>query len=197
MANALVVTAHPLAESLTATFAEAAETALRRAGHDVTLLDLAARGFDPRLTAEERQSYYAQSYDAARVAEETDLLRQTDILVLVFPTWWFSPPALMKGFFDRVFAPGVAYDHAADLSALEPRLTRLRRVTVITTLGSPWWIDRLVMRRPVRRVIATGLIGACAPQAKTRYLALYKAEKPAAVDIARFKTRIVQALSGD
>lgn len=196
MAHALVVTAHPLAESLTATFAETAASSLRQAGHDVTVLDLAARGFDPRLTAGERQNYYAQTYDAGLVAEETGLLRQADILVLVFPTWWFSPPALMKGFFDRVFAPGVAYDHAADLSTLEPRLTKLSRVTIITTLGSPWWIDWLVMRRPVRRVIATGLIGACAPQAKTRYLALYKAEKPAPADIARFKTRIVQALSG-
>lgn len=195
MAKALVVLAHPLAGSLCGHFAEIARDALAAAGCETTLLDLAREGFDPRLTAAEREAYYAPPHDFPGVAREAALLLDAEILVLVFPTWWFAPPALMKGFLDRVFAPGVAFDHGADFGPIRPRLTRLRKAVVVTTLGSPWWVDRLVMRRPVRRMFRWGVFKACAPQARFDYLAFYAAEDPAKARVDRFAARIRAALA--
>jgi NAD(P)H dehydrogenase (quinone) len=64
----------------------------------------------------------------------------------------------------------------------------------ITTLGSPWWVDRLVMGRPVPRVLRRAVIGACAPQARVDFLSLYSAEKPSAERLRRFEDRIRRRL---
>ncbi|MBK8457479.1 MAG: NAD(P)H-dependent oxidoreductase [Phyllobacteriaceae bacterium] len=92
MAKALVVLAHPLEKSLCGHFAFVARDALIAAGHQTAFLDLARDGFDPRLTAGERAAYYAPPHDFPAVAREATLLAEAEILVLVFPTWWFSPP---------------------------------------------------------------------------------------------------------
>lgn len=186
----LLVIAHPLPKSLCAHLAGRAEAALRAAGHEVTREDLYASGFDPVLSRDERRVYYAPDYAATAVAEQVARLREAEALVLVFPTWWFAFPAMLKGWFDRVWAPGVAYDHAADLGAIRPRLDNLRRVLAVTTLGAPGWVDWLIMRRLVRRVLKTAILGTCAPRARFEMLSLYRAEKTTPADIEAFAARI-------
>jgi putative NADPH-quinone reductase len=192
----LLVTAHPLPDSLCAHLAGRAEAALRAAGHEVTREDLYASGFNPVLSAEERRAYYAPVYDAARVAGEVARLTQADALVLVFPTWWFAFPAMLKGWFDRVWAPGIAYDHAADLGAIRPRLEKLRRVLAVTTLGAPGWVDWLVMRRPVQRVLKIAILGTCARHARFEMLSLYRAEAVTPARAEAFAAKIEAALRG-
>ena len=104
-------------------------------------------------------------------------------------------PAILKGWIDRVFAPGIAFDHASDFGPIKPRLTNLKKVVVITTLGSPAWIDWLVMRRPVRRILKTAVFGLCAPQAKFSMLSLYKAENPPDQRIEHFRKVLIRALN--
>lgn len=191
----MVVIAHPLHDSLCHALAARAITALRAAGHEVVVEDLCA-GFDPRLSASERASYYAPHFDAAAVRGEADRLLAAEALVLCFPTWWFGFPAVLKGWFDRVWAPGVAYDHASDLGPIRPRLAGLRRTLAVTTLGSPWWVDRLVLRRPVRRVLKTALLGTCAPACHFEMLSLYGAEKLAPAQVEAFGRRVEAALAG-
>ncbi len=190
----LLVTAHPLADSLCASLAARARQALEAAGHQVIVEDLYANGFAPALSAAERASYYTGPFDGSLVQAEIDRLRSAESLVLVFPTWWFSFPAMLKGWFDRVWAPGHAYDHASDLGAIQPRLTQLKRALAITTLGSPWWVDRLVMRQPVRRVLKTALLGTCAPQARFEMLSLHRAERLAPEQVQRFARRVAVTL---
>lgn len=101
----------------------------------------------------------------------------------------------MKGFFDRVFAPSVAFDHAPGFGPIVPRLTGLKTVIVITTHGGPGWHDWLIMRRPLTRMLKWGLIKPCAPQASFRHLAFYSAENPAAERVNAFVGRIASALS--
>lgn len=191
----LVVHAHPLPASLTRHFCDLARTALAANGHDIHFLDLYAVGFDPRLTAQERASHYEPVYDTSLIGAEAAELRAAEMLVLVFPTWWFGLPAILKGWIDRTFAPGVAFGHRADFGPIKPLLTNLRRVVVITTLGSPWWADWLVMRRPVRRMLKTAVTGACAPQARFSYLAFYGADKPSPQRVAAFAESLTKALS--
>lgn len=193
---AVVVLAHPLPGALSHRLAATAVAALSGAGHETTLLDLYADGFDPRLTREEREGYYAMpARPDAALARHKALLADADALAFVFPTWWFGPPAILKGWIDRVFAPGTAFDHGADFGPIVPRLTRLRHAAVVTTLGTPWWVDRLAMRRPVRRVFGTAVIGACAPQARFSYLPLYAAETLTEARIAAFESKVAAALA--
>lgn len=99
----LVVTTHPLSESLCKHLAEHAVRRLKAMQHDVVVEDLYAEKFDPVLTEGERESYYSVSYDASKIAGEVKRLQEAEALVLLFPTWWFSFPAMLKGWFDRVW----------------------------------------------------------------------------------------------
>ena len=119
----------------------------------------------------------------------------SEAIVLVFPTWWFGFPAILKGWFDRVWLPGIAFDIAPETAALIPRLSRLRHIVAITTLGSPRWVDWLVLRQPVKRILKTAIAASCAPQARFRYLAQHSAETLDKRQFDAFATRIRRTLS--
>ncbi len=191
----LVVLAHPVADSLCHTLAQCAIRTATAAGHEVEVEDLYQSGFSPSLTVAERLSYYDAPFDASALEKQVGRLRSAEALVLAFPTWWFGFPAILKGWFDRVWAPGIAYDHAADLGAIQPRLDRLRHTLAITSLGSPWWVDRLVLRQPVERTLKTALLGTCAPSSKFEMLSLYKAERLTTPQVQAFCSRIEKAIT--
>jgi putative NADPH-quinone reductase len=189
--RALVVLAHPLSDSLCAHLAQQTVEALRSRGATVDVVDLYAEAFQPALTAEERRLHYATPEPGADVVAMQQRLAAADTLVLVFPTWWFSLPAMLKGWFDRVWAPNFAFENG---TPIKPLLTGLNSCLVVTTLGSPWWIDRLVMRQPVKRVLKTGLVFACAPQARFHMLSLHETETADPARVARFVSRLRQAV---
>lgn len=191
----LVVIAHPLNESLCQAMARSAIDTLSSAGHTVVVEDLYAAQFPPALTSTERHSYYRPPFDASSVQAQADRLLNAEALVLVFPTWWFGFPAILKGWFDRVWAPGIAYDHASDFGPITARLHHLRNVCAVTSLGSPWWADKLVLRQPVRRILKTALLGTCAPSCDFKMLSLYNAEKLSAEQVQAFCARIRTTLS--
>lgn len=99
-AHALWVFAHPRGDSLNATLRDAGVARLRADGWSVDVADLYAEGFDPILVDE--------GGDDVR-AEQRRLLA-ADLVVLQFPLWWYGPPAMLKGWIDRVFERGFAYD---------------------------------------------------------------------------------------
>lgn len=191
----LVVIAHPLGDSLCHALAAKASAALAGAGHELRVEDLYRNQFSAALGAAERASYYAPRYESAAVQSEIDRLRAAEGLVLCFPTWWFGFPAMLKGWFDRAWAPGLAYHHADDLGPIKPGLHGLRRVLAITSLGSPWWVDRIVMRQPVKRVLKTAILGTCAPAARLEMLSLYKSERLDGAQVGRFVARIEARLA--
>ncbi len=192
--NCLVIVAHPLKNSLCGHLASEAITCLQERGYKVTVTNLYEAKFDAALSTEERTSYYSASYDAGGVSSEISQLKAAEMLVLIFPTWWFGFPAVLKGWFDRVWAPGHAYDHASDLGAIKPRLENLRETYVVTTLGSPWWVDYFVMWRPVYRTLRIALLGTCARQSSFKMLSLYKSEKASPVRVERFVRKIKKLL---
>ena len=157
--HCLVVKAHPLSESLCSSLTQRAVNTLQEAGHEVGVEDLYAEAFGASLKAAERQSYYEGKYSDEEVSGQISRLLAAEAIVLVFPTWWFGFPAILKGWFDRAWAPGVAYDHADQYGPIKPRLSGLRHMLAVTSLGSPWWVDRLVLRQPVKRVLKTAIVG--------------------------------------
>lgn len=190
----LVVKAHPLSESLCSTLTERAVRALQERGHSVEVEDLYAQEFAAALTAAERRSYYAGPYFAQQVAPQTKRLLEAEAIVLVFPTWWFGFPAMLKGWFDRVWAPGIAYEHADQYGPIKPRLTNLRYLLAVTSLGSPWWVDMFVLRQPVKRVLKGAIVGTCAPQCRVRMLSLYKSERLSSARVEQFALRLERVL---
>ena len=192
----LIVIAHPLAESLCHRLAQTAIETLRDLGHDIQVIDLYQQDFAPALTMAERQSYYEGAFAAQAVQPQVEQLLWAEALVLVFPTWWFGFPAILKGWFDRVWAPGVAYDHASDFGPIRPRLAALKRVLAITTLGAAWWVDWLVLWRPVQRILKLAILGACAPSCRLQMLSCYKAETLSPQKVAGFQQRIRAKLAG-
>ncbi|MDX5433541.1 MAG: NAD(P)H-dependent oxidoreductase [Halomonas sp.] len=190
----LVITAHPLSRSLCASLTQRAVDSLKAMGHTVEVENLYAEKFDAALTEVERRSYYDGPYAAQQVEAQIERLLAAEAVVLVFPTWWFGFPAILKGWFDRVWAPGVTYDHADRYGPIKPRLTQLRHLLAITSLGSPWWVDRLVLRQPVKRVLKTAIVGTCAPQCRLDMLSLYQSEQLSPQQVERFERRIERAL---
>src|SRR5271169_6797345 len=104
-----VVFAHPSPASFAAAVRDRVVSALVAQGHDVDELDLYAAGFDPVLTPAEWAAHVQGAAHLTGAGSEAERLRKADALVLVFPTWWFGLPAILKGWFDRVWAPGVAF----------------------------------------------------------------------------------------
>ena len=186
----LVVSAHPLRDSLCRRLTAAVLSELEAAGCGYELLDLYEQRFSPVLTPDERKSYYQKTFDTSGVEDEIAQLRRAQAIILVFPTWWFGFPAMLKGWFDRVWAPGIAFQHADDLGPIRPLLHQLRWVFCVTTLGCPSWVDRLALRQPVRRVLKTAIVRTCAPLAAFSMMTLYNAEKVPRQRVERFEVAI-------
>ena len=191
----LVVKAHPLSESLCSSMTERVVELLRANGHEVMVEDLDAQQFDPAMTPSERASYYDGLYTTQFVAAHVEHLRSAEAIVLIFPTWWFGPPAVLKGWFDRVWGPGVAYDHSKGYGPIKPRLHSLREMLVVTTLGAPWWVDRIILRQPLKRIIKIAIVGTCAPKCRFQMLSMYKCESLTPAQVEGFWLRVKRALA--
>jgi putative NADPH-quinone reductase len=152
----LLVYCQPRADSFCAALRDAAAAALGAAGHAVEVRDLYAEGFEPALSPKERGGYYDEAANRrGRIEDHAAALRRAEALFLVYPTWWFGPPAMLKGWLDRVWLPGVAF-RLGGPGVLRPLLTNIRRIGVVTTYGSPRWLLWLV-GWPDRRLVGRGL----------------------------------------
>lgn len=195
--NVLVVLAHPLRDSLCHRLAEHVSDELRWAGHDVVIEDLYARDFDPALSSIERRRYNAPDYRAeGDMRRPIERLSAAEAIVLVFPTWWFGLPAILKGWIDRAWVPDIAFDHHQDVSVLKPLLGNLRHLVAITTLASPWWLDWFLLGRPVAKMFKYALLPSCAVDCRFRMLSLYRSDRIGETRIRGFTARISQVLSG-
>ena len=184
--RAMVVFAHPCEESFSAALHGVVVDTLRGRGWEVDDCDLYAEGFSPVLTAAERRGYHEVGPNTAPVQAYVDRLRAAQALVLVFPVWNFGYPAMLKGFFDRVFLPGVAF--RLEDGQVRPNLTHVRKLAAVTTYGG----NRLraaLAGDPPRHVVKRAVWHVCRPD-KMRYLALYDMNRVADAGRARFLGRV-------
>jgi NAD(P)H dehydrogenase (quinone) len=179
----LFVHAHPVPESFnTALLAAALETA-RVQGHDVRLIDLHGEGFNPVMSAEERRGYTEDVPIPADLVQHVEALQWAEGLILVYPTWWYAQPAILKGWMDRVWRPGIAFTLHEEGQRLRPALANIRLIGVITTFGSPWWFWTFLMGAPGRKIILRGLRFCTHARTRTFWLGLHAIEEQA--DLAR------------
>ena len=132
MPSHLVVLGHPGPDSFNAAIANRYVEAIRAVHQDAVLRDLYALGFDPLLKEAERTSNGADG-TSSEIQVELDLLRQCDVLTFVYPLWFGMPPAIIKGYIDRVLGTGFRVD---DLAQSPKGVLRGKQLAVITTSGS-------------------------------------------------------------
>jgi NAD(P)H dehydrogenase (quinone) len=185
----LVVFAHPVEDSFAAALRNSVVAGLTSAGHTVDLCDLYREDFDPRLSSSERLVYREPPANQAGVADHVRRLQQADGIIFVFPSWWYGMPAILKGYFDRVWLPGVAFTFGAQ--SIQPLLTGLRVFGVVTTTGAPEWFTRLYMGNPSRKVLMRGLSRLLPWGGVDRFwLALYGMDRSTPQQRARFLDKV-------
>ena len=190
-----VVHCHPLTDSFNhALFRVIVDQLQQR--HQVITTDLYRERFSPVMTEAERRSYYQPSYAGDEVAPLIQQLRQADGIIFCFPHWWFSMPAMLKGYFDRVWAPGTAFTHDLDGGRIKPLLTNIKLFGVVTTYGSPWWITRIVMQDPGRKVLFRALKPMCGPGVRSFYLAHYDMDRSTPASRQAFAERVRRTIAG-
>ena len=183
---------HPVPESFHGAIRAVALAGLARAGHDVDHCDLYAEGFNPVLGPAERRSYHDLADNRRGVETYAERLQQAEALILQFPTWCFGAPAMLKGFFDRLFIPGVAFE-LGDGGQVRPSLTKLRKIAGLVTYGRPrlaaWW-----MGDPPRSLVTRYLRWFAAPHATVSYHALYGLNTAGDSDRRAFLVRVEHAM---
>jgi NAD(P)H dehydrogenase (quinone) len=191
----LVVFCHPVRESFARALLDRCVADLQRAGHEVTVKDLYAEGFAPVLSADERRDYENIEHNQQVVAGEVAALRAARGLLLIHPTWWYGMPAMLKGWFDRVWIPGVAFGLDNQRGISIHTLSNIDRLMVVTTYGAPRWFIRLWMGDPGRKVMLRGLRPLLARGCRSSWSALYAMDQCTAQQRGRFLEQVSRKLA--
>jgi NAD(P)H dehydrogenase (quinone) len=167
--KALIVLGHPAPGSFNHALAETIRQTWEGAGCDVTFHDLAADGFDPRMTASEaREGATKDPIIQRHIAD----LCTADLLAVVHPNTWGAPPAIMKGWIDRVFAENAAYgfEKGADQGSAPVGLLKIKSALVINTGNTPLDRERDHFHDPLDAIWRTCILGFCGVPHITRRL---------------------------
>lgn len=186
MAKALIIYAHPVAESLGGAVHSVVINTLNQQGWDVDDCDLYAEQFNPVLSAKERRGYHDAATNTAPVQGYVDRLRAADALVFCFPVWNFGYPAILKGWFDRVMLPGVSFD-VVD-GKLSPCLHNIRKLAAVTTYGGTRR-RAFLAGDPPRKLIKRVVWRTLRPE-KLRYIAQYDMNNITPVGCDAFLARV-------
>ena len=151
----LVVHAHPVKTSFNRALYDTVVDALAAKRHTVDMLNLYEIGFEAVMSSEERLNYHEVPQNITpAIKPYVDRLRAAEAIVFVFPVWNYGFPAILKGYFDRVFMPGVSFvlegGDGPDKGKLKPNLKHIRKVAFVTSYGGDRW-RTFIMGDPPRR----------------------------------------------
>ncbi len=192
----LLVYCHPDPHSYGAALRRTAADALRAAGHELRQIDLYAEGFNPVFSAAEKATYLGDTaQNIAGVAAHVDALRWAEGWVVVYPTWFYGAPAMLKGWLERVWLPGVSFRIATGRQrTIGGELSNIRRFIGITTSGSPWWWLKMI-GDPGRSLFMKGLRPLYAKRCRMQWLQLYNMNHVTAAERNAFVARVKRELS--
>jgi NAD(P)H dehydrogenase (quinone) len=191
--HVLVLYCHPVETSFAAALHKEVVENLVAAGHTVDDCDLYAEGFNPVLSREERLGYHDVPSNQRALADHVERLRKAEAIVFCFPTWCFGLPAMLKGYFDRLFMPGVAFD-ISDPANVKPMLTHIKRISAVVTYGRPRWVA-WYMGDPPRKIVTRYMKRLTGNAARADYHAYYHMNVATPPRLERFKRRVAQAMA--
>ena len=191
----LIVYCHPNPQSFSAALYARTIDTLKARGDELRSFDLYAENFQPILTLEERNAYLTNpGLIETRVQPHVDALKWAEHLVFVFPIWFYGPPAMLKGWLDRVWLPGVAFLPPPQKGkAAVPGLQHIQRLTVITHGGAPWWWLK-IMGDPARKLFLRGLRALMSKKCKTTWLQLHNMNNVTRADCDGFLAKVTTTL---
>jgi len=187
----LVVYAHPLETSFVAAAHALVVATLKARTHEVDDLDLYAETFDPVLSREQMLNYVDATTNASEVKGYVHRLRAAEALVLVFPVWFDGLPAIMHGYFQRVFLPGVSIiidEHGL----FHPNLWNIKRMASVCAYGESR-TDVVKKGDPPRRFVRDNIGALIEPKGRFEYLAHYGMNSSTASRRAAFLRRVARA----
>jgi putative NADPH-quinone reductase len=192
--RAVVVLTHPREQSFTRATCDAAVRGLTRAGHQVTELDLYAMSFQPAMTDAERHAYHGDNPVVdPLVAISVEALRDAEMLVFVYPTWWSGLPAMLKGWLEKSMVPGVAFVFNDD-QRVRPGLTKVRHIVGISSYGSSRWCVKAINDNG-RRTLMRALRLNTGVRTRTTWLPFYSADSSTPDQRAAFIERVETKLA--
>ncbi|MBR0554749.1 NAD(P)H-dependent oxidoreductase [Ciceribacter sp. L1K23] len=166
----LVIHSHPVKESFNKALFRLVCDSLARAGHEVDPCDLYAEGFDPVMSAHDRRVYHDYPENTQLVQPYVDRLLAAEALVFVTPVWNFGFPAMLKGYFDRVWTMGVSFDLTD--GKLTPTLRHIQKVASVMTYGGTR-MRAFLVGNPPKKIITRVIRAQVKLGAPVRFLAHY------------------------
>jgi NAD(P)H dehydrogenase (quinone) len=152
----LIILGHPDENSFCGSLAKAYANSAKAAGFEVRELYLGNLKFDPILW----KGYNKTQELEPDLVKAQELIKWSNHMVFVYPNWWGTMPALMKGFFDRVFLPGFAFKYRKT-SALWDKLLTGRTAHLMVTMDTPSWYYRWIFRMPGHNEMKRSILGFC------------------------------------
>ena len=170
MNKIVIVNGHPDRESFNHALQKAYKDGALRAGNEVEEIVLSDIEFSTNL----RFGYRNRTDWEPDLLTAWNKILQADHLVFIFPMWWASMPALMKGFFDRVFLPGFAFDYQ-EKSPFPKKLLNGKTSEIITTMDTPIWYYKWILCNPGIKLLKNSILGFCGVKNKrTTYFSVVK-----------------------
>jgi putative NADPH-quinone reductase len=166
----MVVYAHPVETSFNAAIYATVKGALQQGGHEVDACDLYAENFPAIMSREDRLLYHDIPANRALAQPWIERLEAAEALVLVFPTWVFAPPAILKGFCEKVFVPGVAFELVD--GKVRGAMRHLKRVGGVSTYGGTR-LRALLAGDPPRKLLTRVLQAYVGPAVPVSFMGCY------------------------
>ena len=166
----LVLHSHPLDESYGRALYRQTCESLEKAGHEVDGCDLYAEKFDPVLSRHDRLIYHDYPQNTELVEPYVQRLLRAEGLVIVTPVWNFGFPAMLKGYFDRVWLPGVSFK--LEDGRLTPTLRHIRKLSAVMTYGATP-LRAFLAGNPPKKIVKRVIRGQIKIGAPVKYLADY------------------------
>jgi putative NADPH-quinone reductase len=156
MKHLLVINAHPDPQSYNRALSEAYVSGLDRGKWVVEILNLADLQFNPIL----QHGYRKRTEFEPDLVRALDLIRRADHLAWFFPVWWYGLPAVLKGFIDRTFLPGIAFEYV-EQATFPNGLFSGKTAQLVITADTPRWYDRFIMGSPAITQFKKGTLEFC------------------------------------
>ena len=187
----LVIFCHPSKDSFSAALYNVTCEALNKSGHKIKKIDLYNESFDPKLSLEEWNSYLNETEkNIEKLKHHVDDLLWAEGLIFIFPTWMYGPPALLKGWLERVWLPDVAFEISSGKQNIpKGKLKHIHRFCVVTTSGSPrWWL--WFIGNPGKSMLFRGYRILFNKFCKFKWLQLYDMNHSTSVDRKKFLDKV-------
>lgn len=170
MKEVVIINGHPDSRSFNHALQKAYKDGAESAGYNVDEITLSEMTFSLNL-----QYGYSKRIDLEpHLLDAWEKIKKADHLVWIYPTWWAGMPAILKGFIDRLFLPGFAFEYQ-EKSPFPKQLLKGKTSEIITTMDAPVWYYKLVYKNAGVNMLKKGILDFCGVKNKrVTYLSVVK-----------------------